>query len=477
MLNFVRESSAMRVVVRLLLLAPLTSALVAPRVAVAARRPPLRSRAVVAQGFDIAAQQFDLLSLRTFRRDTILQYDATNQSEPLRIALTLLGVLFSLSIPALAGELRVSDELTLNVAAVLGTGISGGLFARNRGARQARMEKIDREYAMGDLGATYRGVRTSRLQELRGKRRVVVITGSTAAVEKALVEARVYRRRLSEAEAVVVPVFADAGAGGAASGALMSEAESKWLWAAAEPQQWQTYFGELLSARGLSATANGAWIGLNLRGRTFGSALGAPRWDEVLGTALQPSGDGFGEYLEAPYDAKVAVAEAASAAQALAGAAAAADADAEADAASLLDAQRRFYDVLTSADAETMAALWDAGATTDSYVSDVVRAGSRVEPWAAGSNAFPPKGMRATDPDALVIGANEGWTTAVERPAEGGTLLATQEWRRDAPGDAWRITAHRYIPWSADGATAVAALRCDRRGCVLIGREINTRAK
>lgn len=463
------------VAVTALLLTPPASALVAPRAAIAARRPPLRCRAVVAQEkFDTAAQQFDLLSLRTFRRDTILQYDATNQSEPLRIALTLLGILFSLSIPALASELRVSDELTLNVAAVLGTGISGGLFARNRGARQARMEKIDREYAMGDLRATYRGVRTSRLQELRGKRRVVVVTGSAATVEEALTQARVYRRRLSEAEAVVVPVFTE---GGATSGALVSEAESKWLWAAAEPEQWRTYFGELLSARGLSTTANGAWIGLNLRGRTFGSALGAPRWDEVLGTALRPSGDGFGEYAEAPYDAREAVAEAASAAQALAGAGVLADADAEADAASLLDAQKRFYDTLTSADAETMATLWDEGATTDSYVTDVVRAGSRVEPWAAGSNAFPPKGMRATDPDALVIGATEGWTTAVERPAEGGTLLATQEWRRDGRGDAWRIRAHRYIPWSADGGTAVAALRCDRRGCVLIGREINTRAK
>lgn len=109
-------------------------------------------------------------------------------------------------------------------------------------------------------------------------------------------------------------------------------------------------------------------------------------------------------------------------------------------------------------------------------MSDVVRAGSRVEPWEAGSNAFPPSGMRATDLDALVLSPTEGWTTAVERPAEGGTLLATQVWRRADGDGAWRLTAHRYIPWSADGATAVAALRCDRRGCVLIGRQINTRA-
>ena len=45
---------------------------------------------------------------------------------------------------------------------------------------------------------------------------------------------------------------------------------------------------ELLSARGMAMAAEGAWIGLNLRGRTFGSAQGAPKWDEILGTALQP---------------------------------------------------------------------------------------------------------------------------------------------------------------------------------------------
>ena len=255
--------------------------------------------------------------------------------------------------------------------------------------------------------------------------------------------------------------------------------------------------------------------------------MGAPRWDELLGTALQPVGDGFGEFEEAaPRDVADAAAEAAAAAVAIgvAGAGAASLTAAAAEAAELLAAQATFYQALNSADVSVMKALWDPEVTraactlhmrcigaaelhmhmshvhahvlhlhytctapalhlhsgtpqapNDSYVDDVVRAGSRVEPWEAGSNAFPPSGMRATDVDALVLSPTEGWTTAVERPAEGGTLLATQVWRRDGDG-AWRLAAHRYIPWSADGATAVAALRCDRRGCVLIGREINTRA-
>lgn len=177
--------------------------------------------------FDQAAEQFDLLSLRSYRRDTILQYDATNQSEPLRIALCFFGVLFSLCVPTL---FESSDALTVNVAALLGTGISGTLFQRNRVARAARMGKIDLEYRAGDLRATYRGVRVSRLSELRGKRRVVVLVGPKLVVDARVALARVYRRRLAAADAIVVPVYVDADA----SSAVVGEAESAWLWAASD---------------------------------------------------------------------------------------------------------------------------------------------------------------------------------------------------------------------------------------------------
>ena len=110
----------------------------------------------------------------------------------------------------------------------------------------------------------------------------------------------------------------------------------------------------------------GAWIGLNLRGRTFGSALGAPRWDELLGTMLQPVGDGFGELAEpAARDVADAAQEAAAAAAAIgvAGAGAAAAAAAAAEAEALLTAQASFYQALNSADASAMKALWDPEVT------------------------------------------------------------------------------------------------------------------
>ena len=125
-----------------------------------------------------------------------------------------------------------------------------------------------------------------------------------------------------------------------------------------------------------------------------------------------------------------------------------------------------------------MAGLWE-GAAADPAVSEVISAGGRLEAWVKGSNAWPPRGMRATDRDATIGEAfatsNEAFTTAIERPQEGGTLLATQRWRR-ADGR-WILEAHRYVPWDASGATAVAALRCDCRGCTLLVRDINTRAR
>ena len=92
------------------------------------RLPPPRLQQQGTSSYDPSAQQFDILSLRSYRRDTILQYDATNQSEPLRIALTLFGILFSLCIPTLFGDTQ--DATTTTVAAIAGTGISGTLFNR-----------------------------------------------------------------------------------------------------------------------------------------------------------------------------------------------------------------------------------------------------------------------------------------------------------------------------------------------------------
>ena len=48
----------------------------------------------------LAKQSFDPLSLRSFRQETLLQYEATNQSEPLRILLYTLATFVFLAAPS-----------------------------------------------------------------------------------------------------------------------------------------------------------------------------------------------------------------------------------------------------------------------------------------------------------------------------------------------------------------------------------------
>lgn len=428
-------------------------------------------------GFDLAAESFDLLSLRSFRRDAILQYETTNQSEPLRIALSFLGILFALSFPSLAGELGFEkDMLVTNFGPFFGFLSCGSLFLRNRASRTARLDKLNREYSLGDLEAIFRGVRRNSLRELRGSWRVVVLVGDTGAINASLIEARVYRRRLAAANVAVVPVFTDGG-NVVASGTAFPP----WLWVASDPGKWISYFDNLLEARGLSSGIGGsgggaAWLALNFRGRSVGSALGTPRWDELLGTCLTPlMGDGSGNLPDQSTDAEAAAAEAAEAATAFSPTKSRLDRAAIAEALAVLDAQARFYAALTGCDELAMQSLW-AAAEADPSVDQALAAGGGLDPWASQlAPGKAPVGMRATDCDALVVGEQEAWSTAVERPAQGGTLLSTQRWRKAASG-AWLLSSHRTIPWSAIGGTAVATLRCDSRGCVALARAIDTPA-
>ena len=77
-------------------------------------------------------------------------------------------------------------------------GRSGFLFVTNRAARSARIERISREYAMGDLRAKYRGVRNTPLRDVRGKLRVVALCGAREVVDAALVEAYLSLIHISE---------------------------------------------------------------------------------------------------------------------------------------------------------------------------------------------------------------------------------------------------------------------------------------
>ena len=384
---------------------------------------------------DLSREQFDFLSLKSFRRDALLQYDATNQSEPLRIILSFLGILFCLCLPTLNSEAGLENGLVTDAIAVAGAAGSGFLFVTNRAARSARIERISREYAMGDLRALYRGVRNTPLRDVRGKLRVVALCGAREVVDAALVEAYAYRNRLAQARVAVVPVYAS-GDGIAATGGE----ENNFLWAPADLPAWRGYFDGALAARDLDRAA-GAWVALNFKGRSAGSAVGMPRWDELLGTALQPSDrSGFGE-LEERETVTTAAADAAAAAVA-AGVVGAGGERARGGGGGRGGGARGADRLLCRADGRRPRG--DGGA--------VGGRGGRARRLRGARRGRPPRpvavaaergsraaaGMRATDRDALIVAAaDEAWT-AVERPAAGGTLLATQRWRRAPDGGGWR---------------------------------------
>jgi len=232
----------------------------------------------------------------------------------------------------------------------------------------------------------------------------------------------------------------------------------------------------------------------------------------MLGTALSPAGDAFGEIAPAQADVAAAADEAVTAAATMRAtgmmgafprgpdpdskveaSVGGGGGGARARAASVLAAQGRFYQALTGGDLKAMQDMWE-GSPFDPSVSQVIAASGQLDPWASQlKESSRPAGMRATDCDALLFPDGgglfqgdasfsdgllpEAWTTAVERPAAGGTLLATQGWRWQPAGSAgeWRLVLHRTIPWDAGGGTAVATLRCDCRGCVALARQINTR--
>ena len=92
--------------------------------------------------------EFDPLSLQDFRREALLQYSNTNQSEPLRILiflfLTICGLFSPTFFPSNAGP-------PFFVAAATVTLTSGFLFLRERGKRTAQLVRLEREYSIGDL--------------------------------------------------------------------------------------------------------------------------------------------------------------------------------------------------------------------------------------------------------------------------------------------------------------------------------------
>ena len=130
-----------------------------------------------------------------------------------------------------------------------------------------------------------------------------------------------------------------------------------------------------------------------------------------------------------------------------------------------LDAQKAFYDALTSGDLAAMrSVLSDSMAPR---VSAALEAGARLDPWESQlRDDARPSSLKVGDADEFVNGDN-AYTTCVEETGNGATLLAYQKWT--LVDGAWKLLSHETIPF-APGSQAGAVLKCDKRGCIALVR-------
>ena len=418
--------------------------------------------------FDLGAEQWDLLEGRAFKRETLLKYGLTNRVEQLRLLFFASSAVVGATFPWLASELFFTSANTVDmsvIAASAASAIGFGLFTvGEKKSRGRKLLRIERELAVSKLsvwqpnnplGAQGR----SSVEALQGKRRVLAICAPPAVLTSAIESIAVYRRRLGEAGVVLVaiaPPGDDSSAAAAAWEAASTVAEREgWLWQPTSAREWHAYFVELLGSR--ASLDGGAFFALSLRGKSVGSGLGVPPWDELLGTRLPPLGALSPD--------------------------AAADEAASPSERSVLAAQEKLYDAITSADAEAVRAL--CVSEDDAEVSALQQAG-RLDSWSVVLQGSATVGMRLASQDARVSADGlEAWSTGLEFPTAGGSvaaasasvtgsLLCTQRWVNVAQGAAaqepeWRLAQHRTIPF-AEGFDAPACLRCDRRGCVALQR-------
>ena len=80
--------------------------------------------------------------------------------------------------------------------------------------------------------------------------------------------------------------------------------------------------------------------------------------------------------------------------------------------------------------------------------------------------------LKTASADCVSLSTTKSITTCIEFPVLGPTLLATQTWTRSSASAPWRLQSHRSIPYAMQ-IEARVALRCDHRGCIAFGKQLD----
>ena len=253
--------------------------------------------------FDVSKPVFDPLSLRSVRGDALVRYDATNQSEPLRITLYALLSLTSAVAPSLV---EATGFDLLGLPQTLGCGAaaagSGLLFLRECGRRSRQLTRIEKELNTESLPIRPPNTRNPfseqpfgrpvTLRQIRGSAvapRILALCGNREQLAEALSALVVYRNRLAQASVYVVAVSTD-GSKPAERKVLDDGYYKSWLADSYQPGVWLDYFRSLTTGGGGGGSNESAdddsgfrWFGLNSNGRSFGSGDGAIQVIQLMG--------------------------------------------------------------------------------------------------------------------------------------------------------------------------------------------------
>jgi len=405
--------------------------------------------------FDVSKQVFDPLSLRSVRGDALVRYDATNQSEPLRITLYAISALTFLSAPFLVEAIGYDAmNIPTTIATIALSLSSGGLFVRECTRRARQLTRIEKELNTESLPIRLptnpfsempysKPVPLQVVRNIKSPPRIIALCGNRSKLSEALSSLAIYRNRLSQASVYVVAVPTD-GSTQKDWQALDSSFYKSWLADSYQPQAWLDYF------RGLTndETSNDfefRWFGLNSSGRSFGSGDGKIQIVQLMGQFLRPI-----DFLDTSDK----------------------DSDTTASEKEVMDSVKSFYTALTTGDQDTIESIYSPSNSEE--VSEVIGLGGRIDPWkdclAEGAR---PSDMKVSGVDVTILSEAEAYTTCVEFPANTGmdsaSLLAVQRFKRADKNEPWKLDLHQTIPWNLE-TKAQGTLQCDCRGCVALTR-------
>ena len=265
-------------------------------------RNPLEIRTIHSDGagkllmsnqFDVTKQVFDPLSLRSVRGDALVRYDATNQSQPLRIVLYAVSALTLLSAPFLVEAIGYDAMSTPATIATVALSIgSGGLFVQECTKRANKLTRIEKELNTESLPIRLptnpfsdspfsKAVTLKVVQNLKSPPRIIALCGNKSKLSEALSSLAIYRNRLSQASVYVVAVPTD-GSTSKDWQVLDSSVYKTWLADSYQPQAWLDYFRGLVDDE-TSTNFDFRWFGLTSGGRSFGSGDGDIRIIQLMG--------------------------------------------------------------------------------------------------------------------------------------------------------------------------------------------------